>query len=200
MSDVVIIEFLPFCLLFYHFSSLSLLAAHKYYVMYHILQCKWLFFILHILILYMVDVDVALMNPESVKDANLHNNNNNSNFETFHYIVYHSLDFKINIDANNNIYNNLNLDWRYFTDTQFTGRTHSETGFAIVHFNSRSLSDNFDNFRHYLSKLNFSFDIIAVRETWLNSNSSPELYNLKGYDTCHVDRNNKTRWSSYVYQ
>ena len=36
-----------------------------------------------------------------------------------------------------------------------------------------------------------NFDIIAISETWLNSDSNLSLFQIPGYDLCHIDRNDK---------
>ena len=42
----------------------------------------------------------------------------------------------------------------------------------------------------YLTSLNFSFDIIAISETWVNQNSINN-FNIQGYDVYHIMRQTK---------
>ena len=42
-----------------------------------------------------------------------------------------------------------------------------------------------------LHDLDITFDIIAISETWLHSESNLSLFEISGYDFCHVDRKGK---------
>lgn len=60
--------------------------------------------------------------------------------------------------------------------------------FSMLHLNVRSLNKNFDNFEMLLTMLNkFSFSLIAITETWLNSNSPP-IFNIPNYKLLRADR------------
>ena len=41
--------------------------------------------------------------------------------------------------------------------------------FSIIHFNARSMSANFNKLKSVLSSFDFTFDVTAVSETWLNN-------------------------------
>ena len=60
--------------------------------------------------------------------------------------------------------------------------------FSLLHMNVRSLQKNFENFDHFLSTLNrFSFSLIGISETWLNS-TSPPLFSIDNYELLRADR------------
>ena len=58
-----------------------------------------------------------------------------------------------------------------------------------MHFNARSLSASFCEIQDFLKLLTIQFDIIAIRETWLNKDTNP-YYNLDGYDAFRIVRGN----------
>ena len=88
--------------------------------------------------------------------------------------------------------NALNCD--YFFEDNFNKRCQAlkvdDDNFSICHLNTRSIPKNFDNLRDYLSNLSINFSIIAISETWLNSDTC-NLYDLPGYNSVHNVRNSK---------
>lgn len=56
----------------------------------------------------------------------------------------------------------------------------SSNNFSILHINSRSLLNKIDDLILLLGSFNFKFSIIAISETWLNSQTQP-LARLDGY-------------------
>ena len=66
----------------------------------------------------------------------------------------------------------------------------NNNNFSLLHINSRSINKNFDSVGTFLDSLNkFSFSVIGISETWLNSNS-PDMFNIPNYHMLHVDRKN----------
>ena len=60
---------------------------------------------------------------------------------------------------------------------------------SFIHLNARSLNCNFRQIEDYLKSLDYTFDVIAVSETWMSHNSNN--FNIPGYDAYHIVRNNK---------
>ena len=58
---------------------------------------------------------------------------------------------------------------------------------SYCHLNIRSLPAHIVEFDALLSTLDIKFDVIALTETWLNSQNA-DLYNLEGYDYVHKYR------------
>ena len=48
--------------------------------------------------------------------------------------------------------------------------------FSIIHFNARSVSANFNKLKSVLSSFDFTFDVIAVSETWLNNDDLDSVH------------------------
>ena len=66
------------------------------------------------------------------------------------------------------------------------------TSFNIISLNLRSIrNENFDELQIYLAKLQISFSVIVICETFLVSNEEPP--HLEGYTSFSVSRNNGVR-------
>ena len=63
-------------------------------------------------------------------------------------------------------------------------------GLSIIHINCRSLNASIVNLKMFLENLDFSFDIIALSETWLHEMNTDQFH-LGGYDFYHKNRNTK---------
>ena len=50
-----------------------------------------------------------------------------------------------------------------------------------------------------LHDLDIKFDIIAISETWLHSESNLSLFEIPGYDFCYVDRKGKKGGEVVLY-
>ena len=66
----------------------------------------------------------------------------------------------------------------------------TSSNFSIMHFNIRSIPKNSSHFEIFLSDLDIEFTVIALTETWLNSNNY-DLYNINGYVLESRHRSNK---------
>ena len=63
------------------------------------------------------------------------------------------------------------------------------TSVSIFHLNIRSINKNFDNFKLFLSSLNYCFSIICFSETWFNDrNVDNSNYKLPNYSSIHKIR------------
>ena len=80
------------------------------------------------------------------------------------------------IDPNDNFYNGLNVDYK---EDEFNDKIASTFQVAptlsIIHFNATCMSANFNNLKSVLPSIDFTFEVIAVTETWLKKvNSCPD--------------------------
>ena len=78
----------------------------------------------------------------------------------------------------------------YYLEDEFInkiGSSNVNNCFSFIHFNSRSLSKNFDYINAYIDNLDFTFTIYGFSETWINVNT-PILFNKTGYTFIHSDR------------
>ena len=133
----------------------------------------------------------SLTENNSSDEINLPNEFSLSDFDPISHTDYRIFDFEERIDADNNFFNQFQVNCQHYTDDKFKDIKLPNKGLSIIHFNVRSLSANFSSLSDYLNTLGFHFDIIALSETWLNMNSNSNLYSLPGYDFCHVDRCDK---------
>ena len=94
----------------------------------------------------------------------------------------------------NDYMRNISCDSKYYSIESFQECV--KTTFIDVpklsfsHLNIHSLPAHIVEFDAYLSTLDFSFDIIALSETWLNPENA-DLYNIVGYDYIHKYRSNR---------
>ena len=110
------------------------------------------------------------------------------NFEQFLYTHYSTCDYDKDLDPVNNLYNRVLPSCKYYDNLQFNVSTKNNTnGLSIIHFNARSLNANFHSIIHTLQTLNITFDIIAISETWTESNVTTE-YDLPHYRVFHKAR------------
>ena len=114
-----------------------------------------------------------------------------NNFESFQYTEYSNSDYDRDLDPVNNLYNRVLPSCKYYDDLQFNVITKNNTnGLSMIHFNARCLNANFHSIIHTLQTLNITFDIIAISETWTESNVTTE-YDLPHYQVFHKARHYK---------
>ena len=93
------------------------------------------------------------------------------------------------IDPDDNFYNGLNVDSAYYTEDEFNDKIVSKlqaaSTFSIIHFNARSMSANFNKLKSVLSSIDFTFDVIAVTETWL-SDDDIDSFHMDDYDDIYI--------------
>ena len=93
------------------------------------------------------------------------------------------------IDPDDNFYNILNVDSVYYTEDEFNDNIVSQlqaaSTFSIIDFNARSMSANFNKLKSVLSSIDFTFDVIAVTETWL-SDDDLDFFQMDEYDDIHT--------------
>ena len=61
---------------------------------------------------------------------------------------------------------------------------------SILHLNARSLVNKIDNVINFLDELSFEFTVLAITETWANSDSDSRL-SIPGYRLCNKNRTSK---------
>lgn len=74
---------------------------------------------------------------------------------------------------------------QYYNEEQFNNRKMINSGFFIIHINSRSMNSKFSKISDYLKPLNRHFSKIAVSETWLSDE------NINNYQINCTNRSNK---------
>ena len=97
----------------------------------------------------------------------MNNDQDQQELKTFDYIDYNSQDLEKDIDPDNNFFDTINNNCRYYTDDQYNKMIKSNGKLSIIHFNSRSLYANFNNIKDYLHRFSEPFNIIAISETWI---------------------------------
>ena len=105
-------------------------------------------------------------------------------FDPFGIADYNCSDFEMDVDPNNNFYNDVITRCKYYTETQLVGNSKSIEGLSCIHFNARSLNANFAKIRNLIDELKTPFDIIAITETWLESDNYLDFL-LNDYEFCH---------------
>ena len=64
--------------------------------------------------------------------------------------------------------------------------------FSIIHFNARSMTANCNKLKSILSSFDFTFDVIAVTETWL-SDDDLDYFHMDDYGDIHTCRGRPNR-------
>ena len=114
-------------------------------------------------------------------NKDLHNFDLNNDFD----------DFDSAIDSGSNFYNSVNIDCQYYTMNKFNDSNFNNRGISLVHFNARSLKCNFNSICDCINNLNYSFDVIAISETWIDDSFDVNYINIDGYNLYHINRNYK---------
>ena len=71
---------------------------------------------------------------------------------TFQYTDHNVLGLEHDIDQDNNFFSNINDNCCYYSAEQYNQTIQTDSKLSIIHFNSRSLSANFNNIKEYLSQ------------------------------------------------
>ena len=128
------------------------------------------------------------MNSDLDNINTLNNDVSSCQYYTFQECV---TSFPISINETNvntsDVSNNINSTI-HSNDDSNTYKHNINDKFSLLHINSRSINKNFDSIETLLNSLNnFSFSVIGISETWLNSNS-PDIFNIPNYDMIQDDR------------
>lgn len=101
------------------------------------------------------------------------------------------MDFGGDLDPDINFFSSMDTTCCCHTNEQFNHRFMSEGKLSIIHFNSRSLYANFNHIRDYLRTFAQPFSVIAVSETWLDTDREMDIL-LSSYEFSYTNRKNKS--------
>ena len=96
-------------------------------------------------------------------------------------------DAMFNIDPDNHFHASISTDTKYYSDEQFVRYVKSKGDLSFIHFNARSLNKNFQKIKDSIDDLKLSFDIIAISETWAETDTI-DGFTLNGYEAFHIVR------------
>ena len=96
-------------------------------------------------------------------------------------------DVMFNIDPDNHFHASIPTDTKYYSDEQFVREVKSRGDLSFIHFNARSLNKNFQKIKDLIEDLKLSFDIIAISETWAETDTI-DGFTLNGYEAFHIVR------------
>ena len=145
-----------------------------------------------ILLNYNLDCNSNLSDDDKYKKCD------NLNLDTFIYNEYRDNDYEGTLDPVNNLYKNNQHDCQYYSVEKFNETFNQDHGLSIIHFNCRSLPQNFDKVKETLNELKTVFDVIALTETWLNTSNMND-YTIEGYESYHSVRENRVGGGVALY-
>ena len=88
--------------------------------------------------------------------------------------------------------NNINHNSAYFSEDKFKMKfSLNHNAFSLIHFNARSLPQNFDKIVDYLDLLKFPFSVIGITETWITNDCDLSFYNIENYKFLSCCRNDR---------
>ena len=119
-----------------------------------------------------------------------------SEVETFK--EYSTCDFENNLDPSNNLYN-LNSKCHYYLESQFCAQFSKVKGFAVIHFNCRSIKSSFLEINNFLEENMRKFDIICLTESWLTAQDNLHDYDMEDYEIVNMNRYNKRGGGVMMY-
>ena len=96
-------------------------------------------------------------------------------------------DAMFNVDPDNHFHASISTDTKYYSDEQFVRDVKSKGDLSFIHFNARSLNRNFHKIKDSIDDLKLSFDIIAISETWAETDTI-DGFTLNGYEAFHIVR------------
>ena len=98
------------------------------------------------------------------------------------------------VDSDENLFKEslADLDTKYFFPETLPDYFQNTTNkdFSILHLNIRSLQKHFDDFKSFLSHLNFTFKVTCLSETWLHDAKLAASFNLSNYKIISLHRQN----------
>lgn len=98
-------------------------------------------------------------------------------------------DFDKDLDPDSHLRYNLADNCKYYTNEEFNLNVTLDT-VSFIHFNIRSLYANFNKLKDYLATFASRFNIIALSESWLNTEKGAD-FEMEGYNLYHIDRSGK---------
>ena len=117
----------------------------------------------------------------------------NSIFEnlSFNPFNFESILLNNNQDPDENLTENFK-NCSYFTPNELKDSLEKTplNNFSIISFNIRSMKKNFEEFRDFLTNLNYEFSVISLTETWcLDDPRNETLFKLNNYTSLYQARN-----------
>ena len=112
-------------------------------------------------------------------------------YQPYRYTKYNVCDDSCESDLNDH-FGEIFPDCKYHSVNEFNTCNRNPLclpGEYFIHLNARSLNSNFRQIEFYLKSLDYTFDVIAVSETWMSHNSNN--FNIPGYDAYHIVREHK---------
>ena len=110
-------------------------------------------------------------------------NNETIDFETLHFNVFETANNLILNDLNDadaQIFRGISFGSQYFeTETFKTDLTTLRNKFTALHISIRSINNNIDKLKQFLTECNYLFNMICLTETWCSDESSRINSNLK---------------------
>ena len=103
------------------------------------------------------------------------------------------------VDPDNNYYNVLNNDCKYLTSDELQIKSKQFKGFSIMHFNCRSMRTNFEAIKSLIQNVNMEIHVIAITESWLDSNDVDAEYDIDNFTILRQDRLNKKGGGVLLY-
>ena len=113
----------------------------------------------------------------------------NLNFDPFNF---ESILLNKNQDPDENLFQNFK-SCSYFNPTELKASLENipdrNKSFSIISFNIRSMKKNFEEFRDFITELNYEFSVISLTETWcLDDPRNESLFKLNNYTSVHQAR------------
>ena len=71
--------------------------------------------------------------------------------------------------------------------------------FFIIHWNIRSLQKHFDDFKSFISHLNFTFKVICLSEGWLHDVKHAASFDLSNYQMINLYRQNARQEDAFLF-
>ena len=103
------------------------------------------------------------------------------------YLILSNTNSYNNHTSDNHFHASISTDTKYYSDEQFVRDVKSKGDLSFIHFNARSLNKNFQKIKDSIDDLKFSFDIIAISETWAETDTI-DGFTLNGYEAFHIVR------------
>ncbi len=118
--------------------------------------------------------------------------------KNFEYTDHNIHDLENDIDLDNNFFSAINNNCCYYTNDQYNQKIKAVDNLSIIHFNSRSLYENFSHIREYLHQFSQPFNIIAISETWITADKGMD-FEMEGYELRYMNRKNKGGGGVAIY-
>lgn len=93
----------------------------------------------------------------------------------------------------------MNENCKYLTKEEFDLKQISYSEFSLIHFNARSLNSSFDKITNFISRSKVDYQVIAVTETWFDSDTNTADFEIENYDMHSQPRLNKRGGGVLIY-